>query len=203
MNYTNVHVNISVNKQQKLKHAVDTKSPVSIRLGHADLCGGDDVLALTNSQVNRMIKAYQDGKGITMKMSKRQVVHNMKIEGGFLGMLADLAAKALPFLAKTVLPTLATGALSGVGSALAQKATNKAMGNGLYLKKGSNIAGVVRRVWGWSGEDCWSGCGVYFTFAGAGRERIKNFNPSRTLYSQLIACECLRTATFDPIDCLL
>jgi len=144
MNYTNVHVNISVNKQQKLKHAVDTKSPVSIRLGHADLCGGDDVLALTNSQVNRMIKAYQDGKGITMKMSKRQVVHNMKIEGGFLGMLADLAAKALPFLAKTVLPTLATGALSGVGSALAQKATNKAMGNGLYLKKGSNIAWVEK-----------------------------------------------------------
>jgi len=45
-------------------------------------------------------------------------------------------------MAKTVLATLATGALSGVGSALAQKATNKAMGNGLYLKKGSNIARV-------------------------------------------------------------
>jgi len=30
--------------------------------------------------------------------------------------------------------------LSGVGSAPAQKPTNKAMGNGLYLKKGSNIA---------------------------------------------------------------
>ena len=43
-------------------------------------------------------------------------------------------------MAKTVLATLATGALSGVGSALAQKATNKAMGNGLCLKKGSNIA---------------------------------------------------------------
>jgi len=105
------------------------------------LCGSD-VLALTNSQVNRMTKAYQNGKGITIKMSKCQVVHNMKIEGGFLGFLAGLAAKALPFLAKTVLPTLATGALSGVGSALAQKATNKAMGNGLYLKKGSNIARV-------------------------------------------------------------
>ena len=54
-------------------------------------------------------------------MSKRQVAHNLKIEGGFFGMLAGLAAKALLFLAKTVLPTLATGALSGVGSALAQK----------------------------------------------------------------------------------
>jgi len=89
-----------------------------------------------------MTKAYQDGKGITIKMSKRQVVHTMKIDGGFLGFLAGLAAKALPFLAKTVLPTLVTGALSMVGSALAQKATNKAMWNGLYLKKGSNIARV-------------------------------------------------------------
>ena len=136
-----MHANISENQQQKLKHVVDTKSPVSIRLSYEDLCGSD-ILALTNSQVNRMTKAYQDGKGITIKMSKRQVVHKMKIEGGFLGFLAGLATKALPFLAKTVLPTLATGALSGVGSALAQKATNKAMGNGLYLKKGSNIARV-------------------------------------------------------------
>ena len=139
--YTNVHVNISDNQQKNLKHAVDTKSPVTIHLSYEDLCG-TDVLALTNSQVNRMKKAYQDGKGITIKMSKRQVVHNMKTEGGFLGFLASLAAKALRFLAKTVLSTLATGALSGVGSALAQKATNKAMGNGLYLKKGSNIARV-------------------------------------------------------------
>jgi len=123
---------------QKLKHAVDTKSPMNIRRSYKDLCGSD-VLALTNSQVNRMTKAYENGKGITIKISRRQVVHNMKIEGGFLGFLAGLAAKALLILSKTVLPTLATGALSGVGSALAQKATNKAMGNGLYLKKGSNI----------------------------------------------------------------
>jgi len=34
-------------------------------------------------------------------------------------MLSGLTTKALPFLAKTVLPTLATGAFSGVGSALA------------------------------------------------------------------------------------
>ena len=132
-----MHVNISENQQQKLKHTVDAKSPVSIRLGYEDLCGSD-VLALTNSQVNRMTKASQNGKGITIKMSKCPVVRNMKTEGGFLSMSAGLAAKALPFLAKTVLPTLATGELSVVGSELAQKVTNKAMGNGLYLKKGSN-----------------------------------------------------------------
>ena len=136
-----MHVNISENQQQKLKHTVDTMSPVSIRLGYEDLFGSD-VHALTNSQVNRMTKAYQNGKGITLKMSKRQVVHNLFTICGFLSMSAGLAAKALPFLTTTVLPTLVTGALSGVGSALAQKATNNAMGNGLYLKKGSNIARV-------------------------------------------------------------
>ena len=144
-----MHVNISENQKRNLKQAIGSKSRVSIRLGYEDLEGNDlrDILALTNSQVNRMTKAYENGKGITIKMSRHQVVHNMKIEGGLLGFLAGLAAKALPFLAKTVLPTLATRVLSGVGSALAQKVTNKG-GNGLYLKKGSNIARVETDGWG-------------------------------------------------------
>jgi len=141
MSYTNVHVNISENQKRNLKQPLESKGPVSIRLDYADL-EGNDILALTNSQVNRMTKAYDNGKGIKIKMSKRQVEHNKTIEGGFLSLLAGLAAKALPFLAKTVLSTLATGALSGVGSALAQKTTNNAMGNGLYLKKGKNITRV-------------------------------------------------------------
>jgi len=49
-------------------------------------------------------------------------------------MPAGLAMKALPFQAKTVLPTLATGALSGIASTV-----QKARGNGLYLKKGGNV----------------------------------------------------------------
>jgi len=141
MSYTNVRVNISKNQKNNINRALEHGEPVSIRLSYNDLCG-DDVLALTNSQVSRMTKAYENGKGIMTKMSKRQVEHNKTIESGFLGLLAGLAAKALPFLAKSVLPTLATGALSGVGSASAQKATNKAMDYGLYLKKGSNIASV-------------------------------------------------------------
>ena len=83
---------------------------MSIRLGFEDLCG-NDILALTNAQVNRMAKAYENGKGITIEMRKRQVVHNIKIEGGFHGMLAGLAAIALTVLAKAVLPMLAIGAL--------------------------------------------------------------------------------------------
>ena len=105
MSYTNVHVNISEKQQQKLKHTVDTKNPVSIRLGYEDLCGSD-VLALTNSQVNRMTKAYQDGKGITIKMSKRQVVHNMKIEGGFLSIPSRFGCKGFAIFGKDSLANI-------------------------------------------------------------------------------------------------
>ena len=71
-------------------------------------------------------------------MTSKQLKHNMKVEGGFLGLLAGLAARALPMLAKTVLPALGVGALSG----LASTGVQKAMGNGLYLKKGGLVSQV-------------------------------------------------------------
>ena len=92
---------------------------------------GDDIIAVTNSQAKKLAKAHENGRGITIKMSSNQLKHNTKIEGGFLGLLAGLAARALPMLAKTVLPALGVGALSG----LASSGVQKAMGSGLYLKK--------------------------------------------------------------------
>ena len=93
---------------------------------------------MTESQAKKLAKAYENGKGITIRMSSRQLKHNMKVEGGFLGLLAGLAARALPMLAKTVLPALGVGALSG----LASKGVQKAMGSGLYLKKGGLVSQV-------------------------------------------------------------
>ena len=71
-------------------------------------------------------------------MTSKQLKHNMKVEGGFLGLLAGLAARALPMVAKTVLPALGVGALSGLVSSGVQKA----MGNGLYLKNGGLLSQV-------------------------------------------------------------
>ena len=85
-----------------------------------------------------MTKAYENGKGITIRMSSKQLKHNKKIEGGFLGLLAGLAARALPMIAKTVIPALGVGALSG----LASSGVQKAMGSGLYLKKGGLVSQV-------------------------------------------------------------
>ena len=109
-NYINIKVNISEGQRKKLKSALEKNADkISIQLNHKDLIG-EDVLALTKRQVNRLAKALNEGKGTRITMSPTQLKHNMSIEGGFLGMLAGLAARALPFIAtaaKTVLPHLA------------------------------------------------------------------------------------------------
>ena len=68
---------------------------------------------------------------MTIKMSRRQFAYNMKIEGGFLPMLAGL----ISFVTGTVLPGLGVGAFSG----LASTGVPKLIGNGLYLKKGGRV----------------------------------------------------------------
>ena len=104
--YVNVKVNISEGQKEKLQHAIKASfSAVSIRLGHEDL-EGNDILAVTNSQAKKLAKAHENGKGITIRITSKQFKHNAKIEGGFLGLLAGLAARASPMIAKTVLPAL-------------------------------------------------------------------------------------------------
>ena len=110
---------------------------MSIRLGHEDL-KGNDIIAFTNSQAKKLAKAHENGKGITIRMSSKQLKHNKKIEGGFLGLLAGLAARVLRLVAKTVLPALGVGALSG----LASSGEQKAMGLGLYLKEGGRVCQI-------------------------------------------------------------
>ena len=100
---------------------------------------------MTQSQLNRLKKAHQAGKGVTIKMSKSQVAHNMKAHGGFLPLLAGLASQALPFLTGTVLPALGVCALSG----LASTGLQKLVGDGLYIKKGGCVCEVET-----DGRDC-------------------------------------------------
>lgn len=138
--YINVKVTVSDNQKDKLKKALNSGCAISIKLAYEDL-SGDDVLAVTRSQANKMVKAFENNKGMILKLSKAQLAYNKKIEGGFLSMIAGLAAKALPLLTKTVLPALGVGALSG----LASTAVNKAVGDGLYLnaKNGSGCYKVT------------------------------------------------------------
>ena len=68
-----------------------------IRFKFSDL-HGEDVIALTNSQLDRLVEANEEKKGMKIRMSKTQLAHNMKIEGGFLPALAGF----IPFLTGTV-----------------------------------------------------------------------------------------------------
>lgn len=133
--YTNVKVNISQGQIDKIKRAIQAGSQVSIRLSHSDL-SGEHVLALTSAQLNKIAKAYHNRTGVTIKLSKTQLEHNRKVEGGFIGAILPALATAGKFLLSSVLPTLATGLLSGVGQAAGSTVVNKIAGNGIvYVKK--------------------------------------------------------------------
>ena len=80
------------------------------------------------------MEAYEEKKGLTIRMSKTLLAHNANIEGGFLPALAGL----IPFLTGTVLPALGVGVLLG----LASTGVQKLIGNELYLKKGSGVCRI-------------------------------------------------------------
>ena len=140
--YKKVNVNLTDNQINKLDRELNANcASISLKLGKNDL-DGEHVLFLTNGQFNKLQNARDQGKGLTVRMSSRQLKHNIKTEGGFLGALLGTAARvvgpALVGLAKKALPHLATGALSG----LASTGVSKLFGDGLYLKKGGMIARV-------------------------------------------------------------
>ena len=81
---------ISEGQKDKLKKAFESNcESITIRVTFSEL-HGEDVIALTNSQLDRLVKAYEEKKGMTIRMSKTQLAHNMKIEEGFLLALAGL-----------------------------------------------------------------------------------------------------------------
>ena len=143
--YKSVNVNLSENQINKLRQAVNANcAATSIKLGYDDL-DGDHTIFITNGQYNKLQNARDRGKGLTIRMSSKQLKHNTKTQGGFLGALlpmlgtaARVVGPALMGVAKKALPDLATGALSG----LASTGVSKLFGNGLYLKKGGTIAQV-------------------------------------------------------------
>ena len=78
--YTNVKMRIAESQKDKLKKAYESNCrSISIRLTFSDL-HGEHVIALTKSQLDRLVEAYEEKKGMTMKILKTQWVYNMKIK---------------------------------------------------------------------------------------------------------------------------
>ena len=160
--YTNVKVWISEGQKDKLKNAFESNcESIAIRLTSSDL-NGEDVIAIIKSQLRILMKAYEANKGMSIKMSRRQLAYSMKTEGGFLPMLAGL----IPLLTGTVLPALGVGALSG----LASTGVQKRIGNELYLKKGGRVCQIETDG---NGLYLWPTSGKGFETVGNGLYLIK------------------------------
>ena len=133
--YTPHGLKISDNQKEKIKLAIKNNEAVTIRV--EDI--GDDILALTTTQINKINKAFEEGKGVNIKLSKQQLKYNKDhVTGGFIGLLARAA---LPLAAKIpqVGKHLALGSLAGVATNLVNKVL---LGKGLYLKRGGCVCKI-------------------------------------------------------------
>ena len=71
--YTNIKMQISEGQKDKIKKAFESNSKsITIPFKFSDLYG-EDVIALTKSKVHRLVEAYEDKKGMTIRMSKNAI----------------------------------------------------------------------------------------------------------------------------------
>ena len=117
-----------------LKYAIRLKKGATLSFLKGGI-RGDHVLLLTPAQINRLDKARVEGR--RAQMGDRQVAENANYTGAFLGMLASLAARAIPLDARA-LPTILSGLTTGLLFGDINKAisgSGAAVGDGLYLHK--------------------------------------------------------------------
>ena len=131
--YTKIKMQISEGQKDKIKKEFESNNKsIKIRFKFSDLYG-EDVIVLTKSKLHRIVEAYEENKGTTIRMSKTQLAHNMKIEGGFLPALAGLVPNWNCLASFRVWSFVRTEEHGG---------TKKLIGNGLYLKKGSGVCRI-------------------------------------------------------------
>ena len=132
--YGQYKVNVSENQVDTLKDAIRLEKGVTLCFPKGGT-RGDHVLLLTPAQINRLDKAQVQGKRIQIRLSGKQVTRNVSYTGGFIGMLASLAARAIPLVGRA-LPTILSGLTTGLLSGGINKAiSGKGVGDGLYLHK--------------------------------------------------------------------
>ena len=131
--YVQYKVNVSENQVDTLKDAIRLKKGVTLCFPKGGI-RGDHVLLLTPAQINRLDNAQVQRKRQQIRLSARQVARNVSYTGGFIGMLASLAARAIPLVAHA-LPTILSGLTTGLLSGGINKAISGEGGDGLDLHK--------------------------------------------------------------------
>ena len=115
--YIEYHVNLSDGQKANLVKAIEKSSEITLRLKNNQLRGNDQLM-LTRTQIKKIEKAACGGTGVDIKISKTQIRKSVKHGGTLFSSLVSLGAKLLPHLA--------TGALSALGSF----GMNKILGKG-------------------------------------------------------------------------
>ena len=81
--YTNIKMRISVGQKDKINKTFESNSKsITVSFKCSDLYS-EDVIALLKSQVHRLVEAYDEKRGMTIRMSKTQLAHNIKSKVDF------------------------------------------------------------------------------------------------------------------------
>ncbi|PFX20965.1 hypothetical protein AWC38_SpisGene14566 [Stylophora pistillata] len=141
------NVTLSDNQKRKLAKAFNEKSAITIRLSHNELSGSDEMM-LTQTQIKKIKKAINSGKGVDLKISKTQMTKVAQKGGSLFSSLLALGTKLLPKamnLATKALPGLATGALSSLGNFATDKILGAGQSGGMLIPN-SNIVKLLPYV---------------------------------------------------------
>ena len=127
--YFEYGVNLTDNQKRSLASAMNSKSPLTLRIKKSNLVGNDELM-LTKTQLKRIQKSLTNGTGADIKRSKTQIRKVAKHGGNLFSTLASLGAKVLPYAVKGLtkaVPALATGAVSALESLGIDKIFSKGM----------------------------------------------------------------------------
>ena len=131
--YFEYEVNLSDNQKRSLASAMNSKSPLTLRIKHGNLTGNDELM-LTKTQLKRIQKSLNNGTEADIKISKTQIREVAKQGVSLFSTLASLGARVLPYAVKGLskaVPALATGAVSALGSL----GIDKIFGKGMHIPK--------------------------------------------------------------------
>ena len=92
--YFEYGVKLSDNQKRNLASAMNSKSPLTLRLKHGNLTGNDELM-LTKTQLKRIQKSLNNGTGADIKISKTQIRKVAKQGGSLFSTLASLGARVL------------------------------------------------------------------------------------------------------------
>ena len=84
-----------------MAYALNTKSPLTLRLRHSNLRGSDELM-LTKRQIAKIQNSIANGTGTDIKISKTQISKTVKHGGNLFTTLASLRTRLLPYATSVI-----------------------------------------------------------------------------------------------------